>query len=282
MTQFSALKTRLQQRVNDADGNTITTGIAGQFLNEILEDWAVTVEPLWRPYGWYVTAKQFRYDLPSDWIKPKTVHWYQNGNHELTYVSPKAFQLGGYFNWNQTSSRPSVYTVMDGDLWVGPPPGTSGNTSTISDSGGISASDATIGVADGTQFHANGGMIKIEDEQIMHQNISSNNLTLCLRGQGGTTAATHPDSTAVSRLDLIANYLYVPATLSGTTDSPAIEQRWHHVLLEGAIGKALNMLGREDEAQIHWALYETKKLEAKREQRRIQRDGYLAVDSPYP
>lgn len=281
MTAFSALKTEVMQRVNDASGRTITTAIAGRFINNALEDWTNTVEPLWRPYGWYVTAKQIRYTLPSDWVKPKTIMWYQNGSGwEIPYMSPKEFQRRGYMTYNSTASKPEACTVIDGDLWLSHAPGSSSNTSTLN--GAVSStSAATIAVADGTKFHSNAGWALVDSEQIMHQNISTNDLTLCKRGQGGTTAATHLTAATIYRLDLVCTYFYVPVALSSTTDVPAIEQRWQKALLYKAIGDSLQMLGRAEEAQAQLQTYDEKKVEAKREMRRLQRDTYMQVYSPY-
>lgn len=279
MTAYSALRTELLRRVNSPGGKQITSAVAGTYINNALEDWANSVEPLWRPYGFYVTAKQFRYALPADFIKPKTVHWYQNGEYPLTYMSPKDFQRAGYFDWDSSSTRPVAYTIVDNCLWIGPPPGTTSNTSTLN--GAHNSSVTTISVADGTQFHANGGMILVDTEQILHQNVSSNDLTLAVRGQGGTTAASHLTAATAYRLDLIMNYFYVPVALSSDSDSPAIPQRWHKTLLHHAIGNALFQLGRDDEAQVQIGLYEGKKLEAKREVRRAQRDEYYSIYTPY-
>lgn len=279
MTAFSALKTELLQRVNDPNGQSITSTIAYRMINNALEDWTNTVEPLWRPYGWYVTAKQFRYDLPADWVKPKTLMWYQAGaDYEIPYMSPKEFQRKGYLSYRGPTSNPDAYTIIDNDLWLGPAPGVTSNSSLIP--GSITSSDATITVSDGTKFHTNGGMVLVGSEQIMHQGVSTNDLTLCLRGQGGTTAASHSCVTAY-RLDLVANYFYVPAALSATTDVPAIEQRWQKALLYKAIADCYQMLGRHEEAGAELQQYEQKKLEAKREMRRLQRDTYTQVYSPY-
>lgn len=282
MTAYSALRTELLRRVNSPGGKQITSAVAGTYINNALEDWANSVEPLWRTYGYYVTAGQFRYTLPSDFIKPKTLHWYQNGEYPLTWMSPKDFQRSGYFDWDATSTRPVAYTIVDNVLHIGPPPGTTSNTTTISAS--INSSVTTITVADGTKLHANGGMVSIESEQIMHQSISTNDMTLCVRGMGGTTAAAHNPGTGtltVSRLDLIMNYFYVPAALSTDSAEPAIPQRWHKTLLHHAIANALFQLGREDEAQVQLSLYEGKKLEAKREVRRAQRDEMFSIYTPY-
>lgn len=279
MTAFSTLKTEVLQRVNDPAGQTITSAIAGRFINNALEDWTNTVEPLWRPYGWFVTAKQFRYDLPADWVKPKTLMWYQGGaDTEIPYMSPKEFQRKGFLSYKGPTSNPEAFTIIDNDLWLGPAPGTTSNSSLLTVS--MTSSSTTATVSDGTKFHTNGGMVLIESEQVMHQGVSTNDLTLCLRGQGGTTAASHTCPT-VYRLDLVANYFYVPVALSSSTDVPAIEQRWQKALLYKVIGDCYQMLGRHEEAQTELALYKEIKTEAKRELRKLQRDTYTQVYSPY-
>jgi len=281
MTAFSALKTEVMQRVNDPGGNTITTAIAGRAINNALEDWTNTVEPLWRPYGWFVTAKQARYALPSDWVKPKTLMWYQNGaDKEIGYLSPKEFQRKGYMAYRAGTSNPEAFTIIDGDLWLGPAPGTTSNSTTLN--GAISStSAATIAVTDGTKFHSNAGWALVDTEQIMHQGISTNDLTLCKRGQGGTTAATHLTGATIYRLDLVATYFYVPVALSASTDAPAIEQRWQKALLYKAISECYQLLGRDEEATQQMQIYDQKKMEAKREVRRLQRETYMQVYSPY-
>lgn len=281
MAKFSALKKEALRRINDISGAKITTAVMGDFINNALEDWATSVEPMLYTYGWAVTAKQFRYDLPDNWMKPKTVHWYQNGEYPVQYMSPKDFQRRGYMDWDQTSTTPQAYTIIDRDLWLGPPPSTTGNTSAMNDAGGISATDTSVIATDGTKFRTNSGVVKIEDELIMYQNVSTNTLQLLIRAQGGTTAATHADATTISRCDLVATYFAVPAALSATTDAPVIETRWHKTLLYSAIAQALNALGREDEAMQQMQIYEAKKVEAKREVRRAQRDEYFSIYSPY-
>lgn len=280
MTAYSSMKTEVMQRVNDPSGNTITAAIAGRAINEALEDWTNTVEPKWRHYGWFVTAKQWRYTLPSDWVKPKTMMWYQAGaNAEIPYYSPKEFQRRGLLAFAATTSTPMGYTIIDDEeLWLGPAPGTTSNSSLMA--GSLSSSATTITVADGTKFHNHGGWILLESEQIQHQGISTNDLTLCKRAQGGTTAASHTCVTAY-RLDLVADYFYVPAALSSDNDAPSLNQRWHKGLLYKAMADCLFILGREEEAATQLKIYESKKMEAKREVRRLQRDQYMQVYSPY-
>jgi len=85
----------------------------------------------------------------------------------------------------------SVYT-----FYRSPSDGTSSGISTTL-SAGINASVTTIGVASVTGMPTTGGIITINSEQITYSGISSLNLTGCVRGVNGSTAATHSTSDAV-------------------------------------------------------------------------------------
>ena len=85
----------------------------------------------------------------------------------------------------------AVYT-----FYRSPSDGTSSGISTTL-SAGINASVATIGVASVTGMPTTGGIITIGTEQITYSGISSLNLTGCVRGVNGSTAATHSTSDAV-------------------------------------------------------------------------------------
>jgi len=85
----------------------------------------------------------------------------------------------------------AVYT-----FYRSPADGTSSGISTTL-SAGINASVATIGVASVTGMPTTGGIITIGTEQITYAAISSLNLTGCVRGVNGSTAATHSTDDAV-------------------------------------------------------------------------------------
>lgn len=281
MATLSALRGELQRMYQDGAGNFLSAVPANQFINNALEDFVNWTSPMLREYAWYVTAYQQRYSLPTDWMKPKMLHWYQTGKYEIPYMSPKEFQASGYMDKNSSGNPPRAFTIIDQDIYLGPAPSASSETDTISDTGGITASDTTIGVATGTDFQTNGGIILIESELIAYQRVSSNNLTLCLRGQGGTTAATHADTTAVKRCDLVATYFHTIPALTADTNSPSIDARWHRLILHRALWQAFLMGGRPDEAQQALQYYETKLREAKREINVNQRDNTVRVRKVY-
>jgi len=91
-------------------------------------------------------------------------------------------------------------TLVDGQavytFYRSPSDGTSSGISTTL-SAGINTSVTTIGVASVTGLPTTGGIIIIGTEQITYTGISSLNLTGCVRGVNGSTAATHTTGDAV-------------------------------------------------------------------------------------
>jgi hypothetical protein len=81
------------------------------------------------------------------------------------------------------------------------------NTTTVTLSAGISATDTSITVSDASKL-ASSGFIKIDSETISYTNVVGNILSNCCRGQNGTTAAAHLINAAVSVQNLNAIYVW--------------------------------------------------------------------------
>ena len=68
--------------------------------------------------------------------------------------------------------------------------------STLNEIGNLNATDTTFTVTSGTKFLP-GMIIKIENELMIIDSVSTNDLTVTQRGDNGSTAATHANATAV-------------------------------------------------------------------------------------
>lgn len=279
MATLSALRTDLQTRIADKSGGSLSATPANLYLNVACEHFMSDVEPEWREYGWYITAKQFRYDLPADHIAIRTLMWYQNGRYEIPYKSPKEFQQLGLLNKEATSNPPMAFTIIDKDLYLGPAPSTTSNTSTLN--GNHTNSVTTISVADGTQFQTHGGIILINSEQIAYQGVSTNDLTLAVRAQGGTTAAAHTNADTVKRMDLVATMTYAHTYMTADADTPAFPARYHRLIVFYAAHLALKQDGRDPEANQELQIYELRKAEAKRNIRRQTRERQIRFRTCY-
>ena len=68
--------------------------------------------------------------------------------------------------------------------------------STLNEGAGLNATDLTFTVTSGTLFKA-GQIIKIENEIMMISSVSTHDITVPMRGDNGSTAATHANATPV-------------------------------------------------------------------------------------
>lgn len=282
MAALSQLRTDLQYRYRDTAAKYLSAVPANLFLNLGAEDFANDVEPSWREYGFYITAKQFNYNLPSDYLHSLTMMWYQNGQYEIPYLSPQEFKMRGYMNRRITVSTPQAYTIDNGptglQLILGPSPGTSSNTSTIITS--MTSSQTTVPVVDSTQFQSPAGIVQIENEQIQYQsndNTVGGSLRLALRGFGGTTAATHTyvsTPLTVQRLDLVMMYAYQFKYMVADSDTPNFQSQYHRDIVHYAMYMALKADGRDKQAMEELEYYVEKKKIAKRNIRLLTRDRH--------
>ena len=69
--------------------------------------------------------------------------------------------------------------------------------STLNEVGGLNATDTTFTVTSGTNFSA-GQIVKCESELMIISSISTNDLTIIKRGDNGSTAATHVDTSTIT------------------------------------------------------------------------------------
>lgn len=98
-----------------------------------------------------------------------------------------------------------------------------GSVTTID--GAITADDTSLILADTDGFKAF-GMLRVEDELILYRSIDSDTgvVTNILRGQGGTTAASHNDGAAVTECNIFFKCWRLPTPLTGATDTVEVPQ----------------------------------------------------------
>ncbi len=98
-----------------------------------------------------------------------------------------------------------------------------GTSSTIAESGTYSNSDTTLTVASAAALGAGtNSYIRIDDEILQVSSIAGNDLTV-VRGQLGTTAASHANSTAVNLQTVTANKTEINETTATGVSAPLIK-----------------------------------------------------------
>ena len=141
---------------------------------------------------------------------------------------------------------------------------------------------ATLTVASSASFRAPSGVVKVESELILYQtNAQTTTLTLCRRGWGSTTAASHSDLVTVSQCDLSFVYLKRPTALAADADIPQIDAGYHEYLVLKAAAETLKIDGRLAEADRFQAEWDRKLREAKGAIRKRQAASPYHIGTDY-
>lgn len=191
LTSFNLQFTEIAEEAFERCGVEIRTGYdlrtARRSLNLMTIEWANRGINLWTIEQGEIalTAGQTTFALPVDTIDLlDSVVRQNNGGQNQIDISITRISETSYATIPNklTQGRPI-------QVWINRQTGES-NATTITLSGGISATDTTITLSS-TVGLASTGFVQIGSELIFYGNVSGNQLTLCARGQNNTTAASH-------------------------------------------------------------------------------------------
>lgn len=246
-------------------------------INDVIKEFVNATEDVRQENAYDSVAGQFDYAAPSDIKKIISATWMPTGT-QIEPVSLHEFEARGGYELRQTGVP--LYLTLEG---VGgayryrlfPTPTLTSATTTINDSGGINSSDTSVILTDSSVFRAPASWFKCESEKILFQSntASTNTLGLLRRGMGGTTAASHADTTAVTQLDWHVVYSRSAAALSGDSDVPEIHPDYHQALVYGVLSMALKTDGRNAEAAVEEGKFMMML-------KRASRDAKRRMDSP--
>jgi len=158
-------------------------------------------------YSWY-GAGVIRYGFRATNGQINYVAQIQNNNKQF-----EAYMRTGNIAAHYESNGITPTTIITSNLNV--------TNSTLSAASAVA--DTTVPVTSATNYN-NTGVVKIDSELIYYTGISGNNLVGCIRGFGGTTAASHTSGTtvAISSIDILDCSRFPPSgtvkvTASGQT-----------------------------------------------------------------
>ena len=272
MAALSVLRGLVQLKLRDTGTRVLSSANVTSLLNEALNEWVTYTEELRQENAYAVTANQFDYAAPTDMIRLLQA-WYGPTYIPIEVVSHhELMDTGGY---RLTDTGTPLKIIVEGPnaaqrfrLW--PAPSATSATTTLNDSGGINSSDTSVILTSASSFRTPAGWISIESEKILYQLITSNTMSLLRRAMGQTTAASHADGTTATQLDLHVVYSRLPTALSGDSDVPEIDIRFHTRLVTYVLAQALRLDGRLDQAMALDAEWAKNLTEGRRLVRKIQ------------
>jgi hypothetical protein len=180
---------------------------------------------------------QVNYTIPSTISNIHTVTW---DSQPLVYVDQAKWDT---FHWDSTTTGdPTHFTTSGTTLKVYPKVGDDASSTTLG--AAITTTTATsITVADSSAFRFSPYARFIIDSEVIYATSStSTTFTGCLRGQEGTTAATHLNAATVTERDIVLFGQKEPDDLIDTTDETDIPEP-EGLALRGAANLALARLG---------------------------------------
>ena len=229
---------KIRTLVDEQDSNFLTDDEITDAINDLQRD--IIDERLWTfdeiELSLSSVADQFIYDKPS---LIKTLHTVRFDTEPVAYMSQAKWEL---LHWDSDSqaSCPFNFSVWANQFKFYPRPSDSANATTLD--GNITDSDVDITVVLGTGFKR-GDFYRfiIEDEVIYATTLSSAGVFGgCLRGQEGTTAASHLDTTAVTERDIVLTGQKVAVDLSELNDETVVPESiviCHGVAVDFCYGK---------------------------------------------
>lgn len=231
------------------------------YLNDKQRD--VAHQRLWSFYeverSFATVNDQFAYDLPATVQKVYTVSF---DTQPLSYMN---YERWKQMHWDTNQNfDPEAFTVWNGQILTWPRPAAAAATTTINQAGGISATDTSVTVAATSAFNRGDYYRLIIDSEVIYATEStSTTFTGLLRGQEGTTAASHANAATITERDIVYSAHVEPTDLIDTQDRTAIPEA--DVLASGAAADLALFLGEQTLHDRLLAKYEkgTKELESK-------------------
>lgn len=218
---------RLRKRVRILlDEDTPTSKLTDDMIRDSLNDKQRDIghQRLWSFYegerSFSTVANQFAYDIPA------SVQKVYNAQHDTQPLIPMNYDQWKLISWDNNSSvaNPFNVCIWDRQILLWPRPSTAAQTTTLG--AAISSTTATsITVASSSGFNRGDYYRFIIDSEVIYATAStSTTFTGCLRGQEGTTAATHSNGATVTERDITYTYHEEPVDLMDTQDRTNIPE----------------------------------------------------------
>ena len=254
MATAGSIITRIQKLFGDTSGDFISDTFGLDWLSQAQRRFCHKVLALDEIKDYTITAKQPRFDLPTNCIIPIGLTWFKSRTEKLDYQPPDVWARVIEEMPNATGN-PDFYSIIRRQVVVGPQvPSTASANSTAS--GTFTASATTLGLVAASGTFRSKGFVKVNSEVMEYTAVATTTLTGVVRGVHGTTAASHASGDTVTEVDLQMLYRKAPADLSATTASPDIPDMFQDYLEKYALYLAWVARGDLTKAQLAYQEFE--------------------------
>lgn len=251
MATASALMAAVQTELGDSAGTKFTSSLIYGWLDEAQKVWVMSLRNLKGIKSYSISANQDSAALPSDCVMIEAVVSSRGWTKKLAAVDPTDWVNQITAVQTALATDPSLYTEMDGRIYVYPR--YSGASLTTTTNASTSETATTITMASTGNLRSY-GRVSIGSEDIEYTGKTSTTITGCRRGVGGTTAASSASGTTVTQHDLTFLYRKAATALTSTA-SPEIRAVYHESLKLYAKYLAYKMEGSHDVAAREYELW---------------------------
>jgi len=168
-------------------------------------------------------ANQFKYS--PDMTRVGIINTVIHDSKPLKYIDRQLWEMT-HIDSDSTSSYSTHFSIWNNELYLFPKPSTAASSTTMNDSGGISATDTSVTITSNSGFKSLGGFYRfiIDSEVIYATATTSTTFTGLLRGREGTTAASHTDGSTITERDIVYTFQVEPTDMVDIVDETIVPE----------------------------------------------------------
>lgn len=271
MTTLANIRLDIRNRLVETTADFYTDAELLVWINYSIKRFIQRTEWLERMTAQPLVANQYDYTLPTSVNKILAVRY-----RDQECVEP--LDMAEWFDYvgtfQSTGVPPQAYRQFpwDSKIRIYPIPSSSSEATTVT--GAHNSSVTTITVGDTTDFPTRGVVLINDSEQVRYTAKTATTFTGCIRGDGGTTAASYTGNETVKWAELEVYYTYTPTALSADGDVLATPPMFDEVIVDYVMSIALQKRDKYALAEKHFKKaddYVTKALE---DRTKMTRDRY--------
>src|SRR3990167_2025921 len=271
MTTLANIRDDIRNRLVETTADFYTNAELLVWINYAIKRFVQRTEWVERMRAQPLVANQYDYTLPSDCNKVVAVRYRDQYDVEHQDMA-EWFDYVGTFQ--STGVPPQVYRPFPWDtkIRIYPIPSASSEATTVT--GSHNTTVTTITVGDTTDFPTRGTVIINDSEQVRYTAKTATTLTGCIRGDGGTTAASYVGAETVKWAELEVYYTYQPVALSGDSDTVATPPMFDETIVDYVLSIALQKRDKYALAEKHFKRAEEYVNRALEDRTKATRDRY--------
>lgn len=230
MATAGSILQNVRVQIGDPNRDFLSDTIGNEWLDVGQQRFCHEVLALDEIKDYPLTARQKRYDLPTNFIIAKAVLWYKGAGRKLAWTDPSEFETYEVYH-PLTTGYPRGYSIIRKQLVVGPASPVA-NSATVLASGNQASTATTIGFSAASGILRTRGWLENQTtgEVVEFTNVASSTVTGATRGVHGTSPASIASNDQWKEIDMQIRYQKVPALITASTQSPEIPAAFHRYL----------------------------------------------------